>query len=60
MKANYANILEIDELNSKPDKAEKRISELKDYSEEITQNKTQKHKEIENTERRGKRKRDIE
>lgn len=59
MKANYANILEIDELNSKPDKAVKRIGELKDYSEEITRNKTQKHKEIENTERWGGRERET-
>lgn len=40
LKANYVNVLEIDELNSKPDTSEKRISELEDYFKEITQNKT--------------------
>lgn len=34
------NILEVDELNSESDAAEKRISELDNYSEEIIQNKT--------------------
>lgn len=46
---NYVSILEIEELKSKPDKVEKRISESKDQSKEITMNTTQKHTEMENT-----------
>ena len=53
MKANYVNILEMDELNSKPDRAERRISELEDCLRKAPRIK-HRHKEMKNTKREKK------
>lgn len=53
MKANYVNILEMDELNSKPDTAERRISELEDCLRKAPRIK-HSHKEMKNTKREKK------
>lgn len=48
LKANHVNILEMDELNSKPGTAERRISELEDFLRKAPRIK-QRHKEMKNT-----------
>lgn len=53
MKANYVNILEMEELNSKPDTAERRISELEDCLRKAPRIK-HRHKEMKNTKREKK------
>lgn len=53
LKVNHVNILEMDELNSKPDTAERRISELEDFLRKAPRIK-QRHKEMKNTKKKKK------